>query len=782
MDKKCQKLKNYSARISRLFPRDKTARQIFASLRSTKSALSARNVDYDQPCTGSDVQCCHILDDLSFWNELLWLCHLEMREEAPGELGTDCLVGFTPIIASEAMCCHAHIILHWLLTEHHCIKTLKVKGVVAHRNPRLFLDALRLNNGLRRLELHECDLEDECKTRIQDASQYLVVAIGTLTGLEELVLHDVFLSQDALALLGTAFENMPCLRFFSASLGYMSAPKTDVLIRSLKRSKTIKALHCNDWCLHHGKDTTFAEYLAEHVVLQELVINITKGFRSRTEEVKSVLEVLATNRVLRKLHLVGHLFEPSQGPLLSKVMATNNTLQSFRTYGNKCTFEDDSLAEIVGNNTGLLELEMENIAVVGVEKLAEAIRTNTTMKKLSLCCSELSLEDITKLCEALAKNSWLQTVTGEEVNESLVADVYKVLRETGTDQRMKFRSVIKSPFALQEALEHCHELTEVDYHPAPRSVTGTLNSVFGCYFIDELDSEDEVCIHRYPPVPKTGGSPAPEFSAFSCLTSCSQLMKLEITLAEEMSTSCAELLAQFLSSTKKLRHADLNFPTTISATQILLDAMSRNNSVSTLILSNWHFLSYHAEDFAETLGRNETLNYLELHLVKAGLILNELSATVEGNKFLVSIKVDDDCHVDDEVWMFKVMDVLRRNFSLLQRAVHFVMGRCDKRCGEAFEEVFRSRALSEKVQQLSGGSESDTEERIRKARRHLDANFMVVAGVVSEAVVCDGGRLGQMRLDQIGLDNWLRVRSYLKLTDIKDMPTTLRACELTKGF
>ncbi|KAG0414635.1 hypothetical protein HPB47_008209 [Ixodes persulcatus] len=422
MDKKCRKLKNYSARISRLFPRNKTARQIFASLRSTKSALSARGVDYDQPCTVSDTQCCHILDDLSFWNELLWLCHLEMREEAPGELGTDCLVGFTPIIASEAMCCHAHIVLHWLLTEHRCIRTLKVKGVVACRNPRLFLDALRLNNGLRRLELHECDLEDD------------------------------------------------------------------------------------------------------------------------------------------------------------------------------------------------------------------------------------------------------------------------------------------------------------------------------------------------------------------------QLVKLEITLAEEMSTSCAELLARFLSSTKKLRHADLNFPTTISATQILLDAMSRNNSVSTLILSNWHFLSYHAEDFAETLGRNETLNYLELHDMKADLILNELSATVEGNKFLVSIKVDDDCHVDDEVWMFKVMDVLRRNFSLLQRAVHFVMGRCDKRCGEAFEEVFRSRALSEKVQQLSGGSESDAEERIRKARRHLDANFMAVAGVVSEVVVCDGGRLGQTRLDQIGLDNWLRVRSYLKLTDIKDTPTRVPACELTKGF
>ncbi|CAN8001563.1 unnamed protein product, partial [Ixodes hexagonus] len=766
LDKKWQRLKNYSAHVSRFFPGELTAQEIYASLRNTKSALSKRGVDYDQPCTQSETQYCHILDDLSFWNEFMWLCYMEIKEVAPGELGTDCLVGFTPVVASEDMCRHAHILLHWLLKEHRCIKALKVKGVVARRNPRLFFDALRLNNGLRRLELRECNLEAKCKTCVEDGSQHLVAAIGTLVGLEELILYDVHMSEKALVLLGIAFENMPCLRSFSAILGYMSAPKTSILVQSLKRGKKIKTLHCNEWCLCH-EGTAFAKYLAEHEVLEELVIEYGTG------ELESVLEALATNRALRKLHLIGY-FKPFQGPLLSKMMAANNTVQSFHTSGGKCTFEGDSLAEIIRNNTGLLELDMQNVAALDGEQLALAIRINATMKKLSLRWSELSLEDTSKFCEALADNSSLQIVTAESVKEELVTDVYKVLRETGTEQRMKFKSVIKSATALQDALLNCHEITEVLYHPTSRSLAGGFagawNALFSTYTDDEQDSDDEPYPHEHRHFQKASDTPAPELYGLSCLTLCSHLVKLQVTLEDIMHESCAELLAQVLRTTKTLRHADLNFPTTFSTTQVLLDAISLNRTITTLIVSCWCFLAYHAGDFADTLGRNKTLNYLELHDTNADLILQELSSTVASNKFLVSIKIDDNLCLDDELWMFEIMDVLRRNFSLLERAVRFVMGKHDKRCGEAFEQVSQSVALSERVQQLAGESESDAEERIRTSRRYLNTNFLAVAGVVNDSVVCEGGSEGQTQLDQIGLDNWLRVRSYLDLTDIKDTP------------
>ncbi|CAN8001575.1 unnamed protein product, partial [Ixodes hexagonus] len=561
-----QRLKDYCAHLSRLSPRtrEETAEQIYVNLCEAKSCLTARRVDYDRPCTQSETQHCHILDDLSFWNEFMWLCHLEFKEVAPGELGTECLASYTPILTSEAMCVQAHILFHWLLKEHRCIRELKVKGVTVVKNPRLFVDSLILNNGLRRLELRECDLEPNEDPRIKDGSEHLVAAIGTLVGLEELVLYDVCMSRKALVLLGTAFENMPCLRSCSASLGCMSAEAAGLFIRSLKRSKTVKALHFTGWCLSSGEGTTFAKYLAQNDVLEEVVLEVPERLLRSAHELEPVLGTLATNRVLRKLHLFGYFFEPSQGPLLSKMMAMNNTLQSFRSSGKKCRLQGDPLAAIIRSNTGLVELGMENVAVGDVEQLADAIRTNTTMKKLSLCWYDLSLEDTTKFCEALAENCSLQIVTAVDVDEELVADMYKVLRETGTEHRMKFKAVFNSATVFQHALEDCRELTE--------------------------------------------------------------------------------------------------------------------------------------------------------------------------------------------------------------RAAHFVMGKHDKRCGEAFEQVSQSAALSERVQQLAGESESDVEERIRTSRRHLELNFMALAGVVNESVVCDGGSEGQTQLDDIGLYNWLRVRSYLRLTDIKDTP------------
>ncbi|CAN8001573.1 unnamed protein product [Ixodes hexagonus] len=775
LDQKWQKLRNYCARVSRLLHKKQTARQVYAILCGPKSAYG---INYDQPCTQSETQYCHILDKLTFWNGYLRLCKMEVKEVAPGELGTYTLSCFSPS-ASEAIYCRAHILLHWLLKEHRCIRELKVDVFVAYEDTELFFDGLRLSNALRRLELRQGkfedkDLEWESNTRIQDPSYHLVAAIGTLAGLEELALGGVCLSEEALTLLGAAFENMPCLRSFSAYVGHLSNQGAEIVIWSLRRSKTIKVLHFKEWHLCQGRGAKFAEYLAEHEVLEELTLETLGFLLGRAQELGPLLDALTTNRVLRKLRLLGYFLKPSQVLLLSRVMAVNNTLQSFQSSGEKSMLEGNSLAEIIRYNSGLVELDMKNVALMDVEQLAVAIRTNMTMKKLTLCWSALSLENTTKFCEALVDNCSLQMVTAEDVKEELVADMYKVLRETATEQRMKFKSVFKSPATLQHALENCHELTEVSYDYTTevarrtpkvrktwRAVLNELNSH------DDSDNDSDSCESRH--IPKADDTPDPELSAFDCLTSCSHLVKLEITLGHKMHESCAELLARFLSSTKKLKRAELKFPTTLSATQVLLDALSRNRSISVLALSRWKFRRCQAEEFAGILERNGTLNYLELDESLASFLLHVLSTRVADNKFLVGIK-HSNYYLDDEEWMFNVRDALRRNFSLLQRAAHFVMGKHDKRCGEAFEQVSQSAALSERVQQLASESESDVEERIRSSRRHLDVNFLAVAGVVNESVVCDGGSWEQTQLDQIGLDNWLRVRSYLKLTDIKDSP------------
>ncbi|EEC01289.1 hypothetical protein IscW_ISCW000753, partial [Ixodes scapularis] len=212
----------------------------------------------------------------------------------------------------------------------------------------------------------------------------------------------------------------------------------------------------------------------------------------------------------------------------------------------------------------------------------------------------------------------------------------------------------------------------------------------------------------------------------------------------------AGLLSQFLSWTKTLKSTTLSFPTTEPSTQMLLDGLSSNTSISALELGYWRFKQRHAEDFAQLLRKNETLNNLVLHDIKTKLILQELSNYIEDNKFLVSLHVDDGGSFTQKPWMFKILDVLRRNSSLLQLC--FVVGNDFKRCGEAFEQLFRSRTLLERVQELDSESESVAKERILNSKRHLDINFLAVAGVVKSRVACSGGNGSQMKLDELGVD------------------------------
>lgn len=260
----------------------------------------------------------------------------------------------------------------------------------------------------------------------------------------------------------------------------------------------------------------------------------------------------------------------------------------------------------------------------------------------------------------------------------------------------------------------------------------------------------------------------PGIPTFRCLSTSKHLVKLVIMMNEKMCEESAELLAQFLALTKTLKCATLSFPTTESSTQSLLDGLLCNKSISKLELGYWCFKDRHAEDFAQVLRGNNTLIHLTLHDMSSPLILQELAKCIADNKFLLSINFDKMRFFTGEPWMIRIMDTLRRNLSLLQCAVCFVVGNHFKRCGEAFEQLFRSRTLLEKVQELDSESESVAKERILNSKRHLDINFLAVAGVVKSRVACSGGNGTQMKLDELGVDNWLLVRSYLKLTDIKN--------------
>ncbi|CAN8001483.1 unnamed protein product [Ixodes hexagonus] len=897
MGRRHPKLRAYASHVSKLWPYEWSANKIHASLCNTRSPQSSRKINLNRGCTESDSQCCHILDDLTLWNEFLCLWHMELKEAVPGELSVNVLHGGRLDFALETQSSYALVLLHWLLKEHHCVKSLKVQSSIVQRYLKLLFDAVHLNVGLRSLELQGChksgrDFFDQS----DKGSHHLVTTLGTLVRLEEFRLSDIILSQDAVALLGAAFENISLKSFayvrshnFAEFYTAMPPDSAVLLIESFKRSKTLRELAIDHCCLHGRPGAMFAEYLEGNNTLEKLTIHIVSMTGHWLEELAPVLGALARNKVVLKFQLVGYPVYEFKRDQLSGAVTTNKALRSSRVLNNSQKWEGATVPDVIKNNATLLELDASSATIEDVKPFAEAVRVNKTMRQLSLSWLGLSLCDTKEFCSALAENQSLEVVTMNNIDEELVEGVYRVLRETGTEQRVRLASIIKSALVLQRTLENCSDLRDVCYCAAFRDTTSNDGESLADRDDDDPEDGDDSATDddsecgntdhdgddhgknagdipkgdrreaagksKNGDIPKddhgdaSGGTSsddddgfgfnyngygyyddddmlnyyyggedyenyglyddlydydsdgdsyydygdddsdidyfydiedmdnvrddeevAPEIPAFRCLSLSSHLETLLIVVNERMHEERAGLLAQFLSSTKTLKSATFSFPTTEPSTQSLLDGLSSNTSISTLELGLWRFKKRHAEDFAQLLRKNETLNHLALHDVKTKLILQELSSYIADNKFLVSIDVDDMGSLTQKLWMFQIMDVLRRNSSLLQCAVHFVMGNRGKRFGEAFEQMFRSKALLEKVQELTSETESAALERIRSSKRYLDVNFLAVAGVVKDMVACNRGDGRRTRLDQIGEDNWLRVRSYLKLTDIKEKP------------
>ncbi|EEC06872.1 hypothetical protein IscW_ISCW003548 [Ixodes scapularis] len=318
---------------------------------------------------------------------------------------------------------------------------------------------------------------------------------------------------------------------------------------------------------------------------------------------------------------------------------------------------------------------------------------------------------------------------------------------------------------LYTDLRYTSSMLSFNYINFKTPCTGT--DALRCGIFEELTVWNEflsiLCVELKEVVPGKLG-----LQAFGQLAACRHVVELTIFLEQEIDDASALLLARFLASTKTLKEVFLRFGTEASSTRILLEGLSCNKSISKLSLMYWSFDRLESE-LALALQNITTLNYLSLYSMDTLFvysIVRDLARCLKKHYSL--IVVDINVNGKSKEHEFGIREPLRRNLSLLQQAAQFATGTRNKRSADMFERLFRSEALVWKVQQLSRNTEAEARKMIKNSIRYLDVNFMAATGVVKEAVVCFGTGDGKMQLDQIGLDNWLRIRSYLRVSDIRD--------------
>ncbi|CAN7989443.1 unnamed protein product [Ixodes hexagonus] len=740
-------LLEYAAYIDQLCPGMSTAgpEPIYTQLRVGKSSATSSVIGRYLLCTDDGTKPCHLVQDLSIWNEFLRVLDAELKEVSPGKLNVLGLHGIHPWAEfKESDLRHSSMLLHWLLKEHRCIKALEFKqAVFVPGESQLLCDALRTNSRLTRFKLSDYGYRE-------DTSMQVITAISTMTQLVELELTHLHVSSSALAHLMKALQGTMTLKSLAFYFIILTPDDTQHFLEGLSKNTTIKALRIDACCFVPGDGKVFKEYLAKNEVLEDLTVeHENEKYNYHTKfNLGPLSGALEQNKALKKLCLMSFDRDPSRCELFFEALANNSTLQHLEIDSVPCSYwgfkVEEMFAELIGKNTGLLRLDVLLSSGCSVASLAAAIRQSVTLQKLALHLSDLTQENARLFLEALASNKSLELVRIGNVWGTVIPEFYRILQETGTEARVKFCATIDEPTRLASTLKNCPMLSEVSY-----------------------DLSD--CSKRS--LKKEEG--------FLQFISCHHLVELSISLDQYKITSkSAWFLASFLSSTKKLKVIKLSIFAPVLITHILLEGLSRNRSISEMSLEFFSYSQNHLRLFKTMLEGNLVLRDLSLTSSKdkkSLSVLRELPQCLICNYSLLKVTMDKCLRF--ETCMFQVQDIMRRNLSFLNRAAEFVMGLHSKCSADAFEHLCQSEALVKKVQELDSGTESDARHKIKESIFYLNSNFLIVVGVVKDNLTCDrdGGHSAQVQFDQLGLDIWLKIRSFLRVSDIRD-------CEVAESF
>lgn len=689
----------------------------------TLSIVSQRRANCDLQCTASDSFTCQIVNNLTVWNEFLWIVNAELKEISPGKLALLSLKGdvMLPFVLTQRRRYVCYLI-YVLLKEHRCIEAVELNHTVIPDEPSLFCDALRASRGLRHLKLRNYRL-------CEDISSMLMKAVGSVAALETLELGGMRMyggSQSVLRCVVTRATSLKVL-----SLTNIAAAPNDALwlVECIRSKPTLQVLHVDDNLLLHGNGALLGTLLEKNSKIKEFSIT----HRHTGLGVITLIRALEKNSTLTKMVFINFVLTVHEVVTLSRVLQVNTSLQTLQiTFSGGVAVSE--FAQVIRETKGLVELILDGACVHAESILAyaEALESNSSLKKLGFPNCSLKVPDAAVLVRAMTACALVKlelgTLTTTDTKE-ILTDLPTITACKDAEWALCFDNVpvllqaLKAGFRMPSISLKTN--VDVDY-PLLRRLFGELS---GCLFLRELH-----------------------------LTLC-------VPLNEELFTPLSKLLA----TSKNLKHLSLNFVANRSVVCSLLNGLQLNSSLCKLSLKGWNFYTAEARMLELILKTNKTLTHLSFEPHISGTsccLVTALASCLNTNYTLLTVDTPVDCCIDRET--FAVRDALRRNLTFLHGALKFVLGSNEKRHAAAFEKVRTSDALLKEVMKLTKSGETEAVHRIMRRTTYLRVHFFVIVGVVKRQLECAKPRMGAMTLGQLNLDCLEKIASYLTIADVPD--------------
>ncbi|XP_049516292.1 uncharacterized protein LOC125942173 [Dermacentor silvarum] len=717
---------SYCSSLNRLCPKLMPVTKIYADLRWSTTPFTSRSVVHKFGCTqGSGLSAdgvCHVVTQLSTWNEVLVFINMELREGPPGQLSLLCLHGMCGSCGLQARERHATILVHWLLTVHRCVTSIELDdNVIANFCAYfpLYCDALQRSLGVR-------DLKVSAWSCSRDVSRSLVNSIICMGHLEVLRCEALDLSaQDFIEYL----ESNVTLKELSVAYAFPRPDNPSVLLKALHMNSSLSQLSIHSDCLDADSQDWFGEYIQRTATLR--CIKIRNSSVCFPRSLVPVFQAVSNNKSVLRIDLVWFNLGIDEAWSFADLISVNHNLKIVNFIACLWSFSVYPLQYACTCST--IEVGHTERPARRTAPLVCAFGPECSLEEITLDLRCFDAYDQKTLLYAVAANTTLKKVNVERLDFASANSLCEAIRETGTADRVHFPLVNVRGRELACVKKSCGEVTKISLN------IGT-----------------------------HGTSTRREY--LRVLTLCTHLTVLNLNIDGRVCKAEAHLLSMFLRQSQCIREFCMSFYVRPSALRDILRGLSTNTALEKLVVTRCVLDKQSAALLASIVGDSETIWHFgyEAHCVAScRFLLIYLAKCLPSNTALVSLDVSEYRAVIRH--SAAVKDVVRRNAALVDCAAHFVLGTRNRHCAEAFEHVASGRGIVARVQEMAAEPCADrARAMIREATRWLLGMipFMKMAGVVKNDLSWDENVDYRERLEILPPECWLHVRQFIKVRDV----------------
>ncbi|XP_077546321.1 uncharacterized protein LOC144158977 [Haemaphysalis longicornis] len=696
-----------------LFPEamNENMNPVAAELQHCRGYFTGASVTDPWLCTLTESEPCHIVRELSVWNEFFSLVRLELKEESPGKFALFPLDnrGIEP--DNEHQTHVAFTLVHCLLKDHRCISTAQFPPWdLSPKYEKLIASGLRACQLLKALRL------GRYKPLIAD----ITPAIPFLTGLEEFECGLTESLPGFIEAVCSLITKPSCLGTLSLMNWKTSDTEARLLWGALSENNTLTSLAINSRCLRPGTteySRELADYLENNGTLNTL--RISACMDGRLDELVLVVNALRRNKTLVNVSLQSFFVDNDAATAIKLYLTENSTVQKFNL--EHCLWYEEA--------SGLLypkyEIEGLDTEPDRIHPWISLLRKNRSLRELRLKLVGFSQVQCMAFFAELAQNCTLDNVIIEDLHRYCL-----------------FRSRSAPSLPVDEVLSRCEQLHGIHVSvPEQRDVVW-FNAALGA-----LGSFTHLMMLK---------------------------LEFRFLYNEDTASALREYITQtsvLRDLVLDFRKAVVAINVEASKWQMsVFQALQQNTSVRKLVVKTGSLTDEEADVLSDLLRSSKAIHdfHIDAPADTVELLGNRLSPNFSDNFTLASLGFRVRKMYLTQEW-FAVKDVVRRNSGLVTRAAYFVSGKDHSRqCVEALEHVALNPALRERVCALASVSEQEAGQMVRESLKSLQSldDFFRAAEVVKDGVVCYPSEDGTMQLTDLPEYAWLCLREYLKVSDV----------------